>query len=507
MSILPAVIRQGTGIHSGLNPEQTYSPPHQTPNVTFKFHLIKNKNITHPLQAEVKPALLSENDIALYRNSHKHNICIDMLREGYHKSFTELFALIQKWNALREAGGPGSAIWQQRPLEDQPDKLDQLQHFLTRAEATQRAGFLEEAYENRLALAQYFKEPDDRWLSCYFYDSCLDIAKTIKKDGGKKEAEAHGNVGLVYEQQGQLEKAAEHYEAFHHLTVGRLWKDETGRTHHSLACENLWRICTLLADKMLENKEYQQAIKTLIKAFEMAKEADNKTMEGKAAYRVGLAFLAAGDSKMAIKYLDIFLQISKALDDHVSLGKAYEAMARALESQGKIQETIQYLEMFVETAKRSSASQSLLDACVSLGIINNTRGNYRRASECFREAYEVAMNLNDLILLATTQVHYGIARAHELMSIVSNHIEEAQHLNLECLLAWKDSRKGICSGHDTAGMSELEYKNQNIASEGKTDDRRLEDKSSHKKEAAGKWRDEEECKEEALNTAFASDQQ
>lgn len=78
---------------------------------------------------------------------------------------------------------------------------------------------------------------------------------------------------------GQLEKAAEHYEAFYHLTAGRLWKDETGRTHNSLACENLWRIYTLLSEKMLENREWQQAIKTLIKALDMAREGRWKTTQ------------------------------------------------------------------------------------------------------------------------------------------------------------------------------------------------------------------------------------
>lgn len=78
--------------------------------------------------------------IPSYRNSYKKNICIDMLRRGYHKSFSELFTLIQKWNALREAAGPGSAIWHEKSLEEQPDKLDQLYHFLTGAEAAQRAG-------------------------------------------------------------------------------------------------------------------------------------------------------------------------------------------------------------------------------------------------------------------------------------------------------------------------------------------------------------------------------
>lgn len=68
------------------------------------------------------------------------NVCIEMLRQGYHKSFAELFTLIEKWNALREASGPGSAIWLEKSLAEQPDKLDQLYYFLTRTEAAQRSG-------------------------------------------------------------------------------------------------------------------------------------------------------------------------------------------------------------------------------------------------------------------------------------------------------------------------------------------------------------------------------
>lgn len=70
---------------------------------------------------------------------------------------------------------------------------------------------------------------------------------------------------------GQLLEAAEHYEAFHQLTQGRIWTDETGRFLNLLACESLLRTYRLLSDKMLENKEYKQAIRILIKASEIAK--------------------------------------------------------------------------------------------------------------------------------------------------------------------------------------------------------------------------------------------
>lgn len=63
-----------------------------------------------------------------------------MLRDGFHKSFTELFALMEQWDKLREAAKAQSLFWQQRPLEDQPDKLDNFYHYLTRAEAAERKG-------------------------------------------------------------------------------------------------------------------------------------------------------------------------------------------------------------------------------------------------------------------------------------------------------------------------------------------------------------------------------
>nr|XP_015199986.1 PREDICTED: tetratricopeptide repeat protein 29 isoform X1 [Lepisosteus oculatus] len=418
----------------------------------------KQSGKAQPLKGNDKQPRFTKQDIAVmlsffsipsYRNSHKHNICVDMLRKGYHKSFSELFALIQKWNASREAAGPGSAIWQQEPLEEQLDKLDQLQHFLTRAEAAQRAGRYEEVYTNQVSLARYFDNSEDKWLSDHFFESSLHTASLIKIDGGKKEAEAHSNMGKVYMEKGQLEKATEHYEAFHHLTLGRAWKDEAGRTHNSWACEGLWRIYTLLADKMLENKEHKQAIKTIIKAFEMAKEAGDKKIEGKAAYRVGLAYQSSGDQQTAMTYLNMYMELSKALGDKDGLGKAYKAIANALESEGKVAESVEYLEKFVEVSQGSDQSRSLEEACMCLGVIFNSRGQYDKGCEYFAKAYEITRNLRDLPLLQKTQVYLGAAKARKMMTAFSSHMETTGLVNTEELLAWKDSRNDMFSDPST----------------------------------------------------------
>uniref|UniRef100_A0A8C3BDR2 Tetratricopeptide repeat protein 29 n=1 Tax=Cairina moschata TaxID=8855 RepID=A0A8C3BDR2_CAIMO len=473
MNVLPQAVIQSPWEHPRFI-EQTICPP-----LDFaRIHLIKDKDgiddylaknikglskqeaaavgILQRLYASTKlwnysPAIscfmrrASGNFKGSNRNSYKENICIDMLRQGYHKSFSELFTLIQKWNALREAAGPGSAIWQQKSLEEQPDKLDQLYHFLTRAEAAQRAGHYGEVYDNQLNLAYCFNDPEDEWLRNYFYERCFNTAQLIKTDGGKRQAQAHAHAGLISEEQGHVMKAAEHYEAFYQLTEGSTWKDEAGRTYNSLACEHLWRIYTLLADKMLENKEQEQAIKMLRKAFIMAKAGGDKKMEGEAAYCLSLAYHFAGEEKTALSILNTSVKIFTALCDSSGLGRAYEMIAKILVSQGKVDETLMSLEEFMKVAEDAHLSQSLVDACVLLGNIYNERGNYNKAFEYFTKAFEAASILNNLPLEGETKTYCGIAKTHKLMVAFNSYIEAEDPVSLKYLLAWKENRSDMCT--------------------------------------------------------------
>ncbi|XP_025898439.1 tetratricopeptide repeat protein 29 [Nothoprocta perdicaria] len=448
MNILPPLIVQRPHVHPAFI-EQTVCPALEFARV----HLIKDKDgIDDYLVKNIKG--LSKQEAAACRNSYKKNICIDMLRQGYHKSFSELFTLIQKWNALREAAGPGSAIWQQESLEEQPDKLDQLYHFLTRAEAAQRAGNYEEVYNNQLNLAYCFNDSEDKWLRNYFYEQCFNTAQLIKIDGGKKEAQAHANMGLISEEQGDIMKAVEHYEAFYELTLGSTWTDETGRTYNSLACEHLWKTYTVLADKMLEDKQYQQVIKTLKKALKMAKEGGDMKMEGEAAYCLGLAYHFAGEEQAAIPILNTSVEIFTALCDSAGLGRAHEAITKILVSQGKVAETVTHLEEFVKVAENAHLSRSLVDACILLGNLCNERGHYNEAFEYFSRAFEAANTLSSLPLVDETKTYYGIARAHKMMVAVNSHTEAADLVSMRYLLAWKESRSDVCADPLTAELNE-----------------------------------------------------
>lgn len=75
-----------------------------------------------------------------YRNTYEHNLCLDMLKEGFHQSFRELFNLMEKQKADIGRLGTDSVLSDQPLLENEPAKLDQLKHHLTTAEAAKRRG-------------------------------------------------------------------------------------------------------------------------------------------------------------------------------------------------------------------------------------------------------------------------------------------------------------------------------------------------------------------------------
>ena len=75
-----------------------------------------------------------------YRNSLKHNLCIEMLENGFHQSFAELFNLLEQQRRDREAAPIGTGPHLLPVIEEDGTKLDLMKHHLTAAESSRRLG-------------------------------------------------------------------------------------------------------------------------------------------------------------------------------------------------------------------------------------------------------------------------------------------------------------------------------------------------------------------------------
>ncbi|EDO47081.1 predicted protein, partial [Nematostella vectensis] len=375
-----------------------------------------------------------------YRNTYEHNLCLDMLRDGFHQSFCELFNLMRQQREEQERLGPDSGLANQVLLEEDADKLDQLKYHLTTAEAAKRRGKMDHVYSSLLALAQYFEQSGDAWLSDHFYSSCLKTSLKIRGDGRRKESEANCNVGLSLEKKGDLHKAAEYFESFYNLTKGRIWQMDSGENLHSMSCENLRRVYTAISDLVTE-EDVRAGIGYLLKAYEMAKESGDTRQEGLAGYRLGAAYESVGDPETALLYHNGYLEKCQQLQDDVGMGRACQALARAYEIQGDVGSAMKYLEMFVELADRAKQLPEQQKACFSLGSMYNSQGKYLDSVRMFQRAYEIAQDLHNPVITEQARIQLGIASGHVVLSGYASCMNDVNKPNIIRILDFKSTRE------------------------------------------------------------------
>ena len=124
-----------------------------------------------------------------------------MLEKGFHKSFSELFNLVQGQKVEHERAGP-AAILLEPLINTDHAKLEYLRVQLTSAEDAEREGDLETVYLARRSLAQYFDRNEGTWLSFHFHQRSLEVARRISGDNQRAEGEGQCSVGLAMEKRG-----------------------------------------------------------------------------------------------------------------------------------------------------------------------------------------------------------------------------------------------------------------------------------------------------------------
>ncbi|XP_047192229.1 tetratricopeptide repeat protein 29 isoform X4 [Scophthalmus maximus] len=273
----------------------------------------------------------SKREIALFRNSLKQNVCVRMLQEGNHRSFSELFYLLQAERDRRAAAEPSSALSSElRPLlEEQREKLETVRLHMCEAEQAERTGSWPAMCEHRLFLGQFFSAPEDQLLSLHFFHSCADREQGRSS---RPATEARACMAELYLQQGELEEARQQAELCIRQAEDGGWLDLSGRPLRLRARQTLWRIYDQLAVAPMDAANYSEALELLHKGYSMATESDDKQIEGEAAHRLGLAYQRTGDHNTAKKFFNTYMQICVTMNDAGGIGKAYKAMAKSMES-------------------------------------------------------------------------------------------------------------------------------------------------------------------------------
>uniref|UniRef100_A0A3B3YFL3 Tetratricopeptide repeat protein 29 n=1 Tax=Poecilia mexicana TaxID=48701 RepID=A0A3B3YFL3_9TELE len=242
-----------------------------------------------------------------FRNTPKQYMCVEMLQDGYHRSFSELFTLLSFDLEQRANAPPRSPRLQEPSLGEQREKLETIRLHLCRAEKAERDGSWTIVCEERLHLGRYFTHPMDIWLSFHFYHSCAD---RVFGGRSKSATEARFHLAELYRQQGDLVEARDHAERALKQAEDGGWLDSEGQPLRLWGCRELGEIYSLLGEAYLAAQEYDTATMLLQLGSKMAIE---------------------GEGGEHGAYTNSPVKLFGYLQDVKGLVKSYKAIAKSLE--------------------------------------------------------------------------------------------------------------------------------------------------------------------------------
>lgn len=392
-------------------------------------------------------------DTARFRNSIFHNLCVDMLKDGYHQAFQELFQLVQQDKA-RSAELELASNMRPALLEDEEGKLEFMRDHLTTAELSRRNGQSEKVYQEYLTLARHFQEMNDFWLSDYFFQASYSCTSEIRGDGRRREAEANWNLGLVHERQSDFAKAQTYFEEFYSLSEDKEWKSEDGTMFHSAACACLKR-CYMALSQDLPSEEKEKVLAFLHKAYAMGKEGGDAKELGNVSFALGQKYDFYSEQDQAVKYYNEYLEMCESLNDDLGVGRACQALATARERSGDTEGAVEDLKKFLRVSERAGDIESTQAACSDLGTLFNSTGKYEQASKYLRRAFEASVERNNNDEMDEARCEYALSLSHGLLNGCVEAFMKINRTRLESLTLWKSERvQGFSKDETTYDMYE-----------------------------------------------------
>ena len=386
-------------------------------------------------------------DTAKYRNSFFHNLCLEMLKDGFHCAFRELFNLTKS-----ESDDDPENLDTTPSVIDSPEKLNFIKDQLITAELAERQGKSEKIYEAQLALSKFFEQDKNYKLANYFYSASFDTSRQIRGDGRRREAEANFNLGTAAEHEKDYLRAQKLYEEYYTLTDSRAWKSDDGSLLHNHARDCLTRVLITLSNQISPDDE-SKVLEYLHKAYDLIKGCSDIDSRNNVGYLLGCKYDSYGNHEKAVEYLTEYLVLCQSKKDDVGTGKAYQALAYAHQRQGNMEDAAENLKLFLSVMENSGDLDTLRDACTDLGALYNYIGRYEQSSKYYKRAFEMAQDKKKFDDIESSRCEYGLALAHGLFSGEVESITHTNKNNIEMLLHWKCERaQGFTNDNQTYSM-------------------------------------------------------
>ena len=211
------------------------------------------------------------------------------------------------------------------------------------------------------------------------YQETLKLGKNISptEDAAQARAAALGNLGTVYADRGELDKAEEHHKQA--LEIDR----ETGnRLGEAADLNNLGTVYSRRGDLDIGEEHHK-------KALEIAREIGDREGEAITLGNLGVDYLQRGDLDKAEEHLKQALGIQRDIGDRLGEARQLSNLGGVYHHRGDLEKAEEHVKEALDIQREIGNRLNQADALANLGIVYRNRGQPKEARDHLQQAQAI----------------------------------------------------------------------------------------------------------------------
>jgi tetratricopeptide (TPR) repeat protein len=210
------------------------------------------------------------------------------------------------------------------------------------------------------------------------------------------EARAYNNIAIVYNEQGELDKAFEYYSKS--LNIYQQLNDKKGLT--GAYCN----LGLLYFDK----GDYAKSLEYQFKSLKMEEELGNKQGIGDSYGNIGLVYHEKGELEKALEYQLRSLKIDEELADKSKISISCASLGNIYSELGSMQEALKYYNRAKSLAEETGDMEGIAGSYGNIGIIYQQMADFKTAIEYHHKALSIFEEIGDKRGVVETYRNLGV---------------------------------------------------------------------------------------------------
>ena len=207
---------------------------------------------------------------------------------------------------------------------------------------------------------------------------------------------SYNNIGIIYKNQGNYEKALEYYSKS--LAIKEELSDKKGM---AVSCNNIGNI-------YLYQGDYEKSLEYYSKSLAIKKEIGDKKGIGSSYNNIGVIYDDQGNYEKALEYCSKSLAIKEEIGDEKGIADSYNNIGIIYMNQGNYEKALEYHLKGLAIKKELGDKKGIANTYNSIGNIYDSQGNYEKALEYHSKSLAIKEGIDDKKGMADSYNNIGL---------------------------------------------------------------------------------------------------